>query len=57
MSLHSYLGSTPILDGLNFIDRLDILMLTFTFIDLDLALAEHMALKFTDTSLATNKVN
>ena len=57
MVLPSCLGAIPILDGSNFVDWLDMLMLTFTYLDLDMAVDEPMPPKPTEMSSAADKAN
>ena len=57
MTLPSCLGAIPTLDGSNFVDWLDMLMLTFTYLDLDMAVDEPMPPRPTEMSSGTDKSN
>ena len=57
MTLPSCLGAILILDGSNFVDWLDMLMLTFTYLDLGMAIDEPMPPKPTKMRSAADKAN
>lgn len=57
MSLPSCLGTIPLLDGSNYPDWLDLLSLTITYLDLDMALDETMPPTPTDQSSDRDRAN